>query len=109
MKVLSSIGRYILIVTIVIAAFLFGKFYSTSNKEVEKKIFTYIEREDIRLALDENDNLMVIDNKTGTYTVYQDSIGNAIFKLYARNIWNNHIETPAPVSTTPVKKAKNKE
>jgi hypothetical protein len=36
--------------------------------------------------LDEHNNLLVIDKSTGNYTVYDDSVGVSIFKIYARNI-----------------------
>ena len=45
------------------------------------------------MAIDENNNLMIIDVKSGDYTVYQDSVGKMIFKLYAKTVW---IENTTP-------------
>jgi hypothetical protein len=47
------------------------------------------------LAIDENNHLIVIEKKTGNYSIYQDSIGKTIFKLYAKNVWgqNNTVTT----------------
>ena len=36
---------------------------------------------------DENNNLLIIRESDGSYTVYQDSVGYTIFGLYAKNIW----------------------
>jgi hypothetical protein len=46
----------------------------------------HIDRSQINLALDEHNHLLVIDKKSGNYTVYDDSVGVAIFKMYARNV-----------------------
>jgi len=45
-----------------------------------------VNKSEVNLALDEHNHLIVIDKKTGDYTVYDDSIGVSIFKIYARNI-----------------------
>jgi hypothetical protein len=46
-----------------------------------------VNRSQVNLAIDEHNHLIVIDKTTGDYTVYQDSIGMSIFKLYAKNIF----------------------
>ena len=46
-----------------------------------------IKREEVSLAIDERNNLLIIKKSDGTYTTYQDSIGYMIFNLYAKNIW----------------------
>ena len=48
-----------------------------------------VNRNQVNLALDEHNHLIIIDKKSGDYTVYQDSIGVAVFKLYARNIFSD--------------------
>jgi hypothetical protein len=48
-----------------------------------------VNRSQVNLALDEHNHLIIIDKKTGDYTVYQDSIGISVFKLYARNIFSD--------------------
>lgn len=70
--------------------FLVGKFYTKKFAKKEPSIeMIKWRREEVNLALDENNRLIVIDKKTGNYTIYQDSIGISIFKLYARNIWTD--------------------
>jgi hypothetical protein len=71
------------------SGFLWGKFYT---QKFEPKVINIesikVRKSQINLALDENNHLIVIDKKSGNYTVYQDSIGISIFKLYAKNIWS---------------------
>ena len=54
---------------------------------------TRVQKEDVNIAIDETNNLLIIDNESGDYIIYQDSIGHAIFKLYARSIWTQHDES----------------
>jgi hypothetical protein len=95
-KLFTELGKYSIITIVVIAAFFLGKFYesfkNSSNNE-DKVVITKIERSDVNIAIDENNHLIVIDKKTGDYVIYQDSIGNSIFKLYAKNIWAQHTES----------------
>jgi hypothetical protein len=49
-----------------------------------------IRKSQVNLAIDENNHLIVINKETGNYTIYQDSIGKTIFKLYANNVWGQH-------------------
>lgn len=86
-----SIGKYSITVIIVIASFFYGRFYESYNKPVdETMVASKVIRADVNLAIDESNNLIVIDKKTGYYTVYQDSLGESIFRLYAKNIWAQH-------------------
>jgi hypothetical protein len=75
-------------------------FYYKQIKTVEMPSkMVVIEKQDIILAVDENQRLMVIDKSTGNYTIYDNEIGKTIFTLYARNIWGQH----NPTQTTPAK------
>lgn len=42
----------------------------------------------ISVAIDETENLLLIMKSTGEYTAFNDSIGQAIFKIYAKRIYN---------------------
>lgn len=89
--VFLSIGKYAITVIIVIASFFYGRFYENYSKPVdEEKVASVINRKDVNLAIDESNNLMIVDKQTGYYTVYQDSLGESIFRLYAKNIWAQH-------------------
>jgi len=82
--------KMIVIGAIIVASFYQGRFierHKNDNSKVES-IFTKVNKDEVNIAIDETNNLIIIDNTTGKYTIYQDSIGQSIFKLYARNIWN---------------------
>lgn len=85
--VLRKIGMVIFIVVTGVAAFSAGFLYRKETAPKVKGIeMVKVNKSEVNLALDENNHLIVIDKKTGNYTVYDDSIGVSIFKIYARNI-----------------------
>jgi hypothetical protein len=57
-----------------------------SREGIKNKIELKNNNSDVNLALDQNNHLMVIDKKTGNYTIYDDSVGVTIFNIYARNL-----------------------
>jgi len=72
------------------AGFYAGSAYNTKYGPKKPTInMVKVNRSQVNLALDEHNHLIIIDKKTGDYTVYQDSIGISVFKLYARNIFSN--------------------
>lgn len=90
-KLIMTVSKYAATVIIVVASFFYGRFYESYNTpEVEKEVVTKVEKENVSLAIDESENLIVIDKNTGHYTVYQDSLGHYIFNLYAKSIWAQH-------------------
>lgn len=88
----TELGKYSVITVVIIASFFLGKYYDAfqTEKVVEKVVITKVDKSSVNIAIDESNNLMVINKKTGDYVIYQDSIGNSIFKLYAKNIWAQH-------------------
>ncbi len=94
-KILNLVKKsfiYVILVFSCLASFTTGYFYKTMNtKSVECK--TEVERVkkgQVNLAIDQNNNLIMINLQTGSYTIYEDSIGNTIFSLYAKNVWGQH-------------------
>jgi hypothetical protein len=92
---------YGIIICAVTASFFMGIFYNQmANKDKTSKVqVKTIVKSEVNLAIDENNHLIVIEKKTGNYSIYQDSIGNTIFKLYAKNVWGQN----NPVSTSTIK------
>ena len=41
------------------------------------------------IAINERSELMIIDRQTGTYEIYEDSIGKVVFGLYASQMISN--------------------
>ncbi len=44
----------------------------------------------ISVAINERNELMIIDRSNGSYEIYQDSIGKCIFNLYANSIHSKY-------------------
>lgn len=88
-KIFKKSAIYLIYTGVVLSSFFLGTIYKdlTAVEPQEIERFLTIYREDVSIALDEADNLIIIDKESGDYTIYQDSIGNSIFKLYAKNIW----------------------
>jgi hypothetical protein len=40
------------------------------------------------VAVNERGELMLIDRKNGTFQIYQDSVGQIIFKMYANKMYS---------------------
>jgi 5,10-methylenetetrahydrofolate reductase len=91
--VLINITKAIIIGVLVVASFYQGRFIERykNGKEIELNV-TKVNKDEVNIAIDESSNLIIIDNETGKYIIYQNSIGESIFKLYARNIWNRGTE-----------------
>lgn len=87
-NILSQIFWILMVVLGIGAGFAVGYHYDVINPKDVKQVSTIVNRNEITLAMDEYERLMVIDKQTGEYTVYADSIGKSIFNLYARKIWS---------------------
>jgi hypothetical protein len=80
--------KYTTVAFVVTASFFLGRYNGQLNKEIEiVESFKTVNRDEVNIAIDERNNLIVIDKESGNYTIFEDSIGHSIFKLYARNIW----------------------
>lgn len=88
---LKNISNKLIVVVIslitLLGSFAAGIVYHKSTTPVKKGIeMIHVDKSQVNLALDEHNHLIVIDKTTGDYTVYDDSIGVAVFKIYARNV-----------------------
>ena len=79
--------KMIILGAIIVASFYQGRFIERHKNDVVESNVTKVNKDEVNIAIDEGNNLIIIDNESGKYTIYQDSIGSTIFKLYARNIW----------------------
>lgn len=90
----SGIWNYFVHIVALSVGFTIGYYYNVfseiklnSNKP---KIVKEITRSSVSIAVDDHNNLMVIDKNTGDYLIYQDSIGVSIFDMYAKKIVTTH-------------------
>ena len=87
-QVMKQISFYAVITISLIVGFSIGYYYDLVKQSRKKEPkFVSVRKSDIKLAIDENNNLLIIRESDGSYTVYQDSVGYTIFGLYAKNIW----------------------
>ena len=88
----KSVAIYGIIIVCSIAAYFVGVFHNNmTTKPVDPKIeVVKVKKSQVNLAIDENNHLVIINKESGDYTIYQDSIGKTIFKLYAKNVWGQH-------------------
>ena len=92
----KAVLNYSLIILGMSVFFTLGYYYKDIKSYSKKSTPTYIKRSEVTIAIDENSNFMIIAKNDGTYTLMEDSIGRAIFDIYAKNIWSQH--QPAPVT-----------
>lgn len=87
-QVMKQVSFYAVITISLIVGFSIGYYYDLVKESRKKEPkFVSVRKSDIKLAIDENNNLLIIRESDGSYTVYQDSVGYTIFGLYAKNIW----------------------
>ena len=91
-ELLKHFMVYVIVIISIIASFIVGYTYrKLTTKVIEPKTeMERVRKKDVTMAIDENHHLIIINNETGDYTVYQDSIGKTILKLYAANVWGQH-------------------
>ncbi len=81
----------LLVIIVVTAAYLIGKhshkwFDSKEKKNPYSQVYSTNE---VSIAVNESNDLLLITKKSGEYVVYSDSVGLAIFKLYASKMYSN--------------------
>lgn len=74
--------------SIAAASFKLGSKYGTpEKKEVVVNPYTHaFSPEEISIAVNESNELIMIERATGKYIVYSDKIGQTIFGMYANRI-----------------------
>jgi hypothetical protein len=85
---LKQLSFYTIISLSFVAGASIGYYYDFIKTNYSKQeTAVSVKKSDVKIAIDENNNLLVIREKDGSYIVYQDSVGYMIFTLYAKNIW----------------------
>lgn len=83
---------YLIITTSLIVGVSIGYHYEKLKTLGQSSKFnpSVIKKSDVSLAIDEKNNILIVNKNDGTYIMYQDSIGYTIFNFYAKNIWSEH-------------------
>ena len=80
-----------IVASTLIAGFGLGYYFQELKMKPQAVNETILNKE-VRIAVDSENKLIIMDRKTGQYIIYSDSVGSAIFKMYAAKI-------ASPVST----------
>lgn len=98
-QVMKQVSFYTVMVITFVVGTLIGYYYNTLkssyNKEEDPK-FILINKSETFIAIDEYERCMLIDKKTGCYTVLDDSVSNTIFNMQARNMWGKASSPSTP-------------
>lgn len=102
-KLKSFFKQFLLYVIFVLSlglGYVIGYYYFAFKNSLlnDKYKVSVVHNSETNLAIDEHNNLLIIDKESGNYKIYEDSIGFKIFNLYAKNLWS----TSKPVEPTPV-------
>jgi len=84
---LKEIYKLILYVLIFVLGFLTHSFIGTLQKTGLKSAGKEQTAKDTSVAINENQQLMIINRKTGTFQLYQDSVAQMILHLYVNHLY----------------------
>ena len=92
---LNKVKQYAIIAVALTIGFFVGKYTHTIELSTKMSKNTYRDNpyrnmrsaKDISIAVDENNELLLINKQTGKYQVYSDSIGMCIFRMYSYRIY----------------------
>jgi hypothetical protein len=89
---LTITGKVAIILASLAIGFVFGQIYkSHQDKSVDKaqEIHTL---KTTSVAINERGEMLIIDRFSGKYEIYNDSIGETVFNLYANKLYNTTTE-----------------
>jgi hypothetical protein len=80
-----------------IAGFFIGYYYWVMmNKTHDSPLKRIKQMNTTSVAINERNELMIIDRANGNYVVYQDSVGMTIFTLYANKKYEQVVTVDKP-------------
>ena len=89
-KAIKPALNVVILVSVATASFKVGGMYESSKKKedikVENPYSHAFSPEEISIAVNESNELIMIERSTGKYIVYSDRIGQTIFGMYANRI-----------------------
>lgn len=90
-SIANRLGSIIVIAAAMVIGFLIGYYYwlmfvkTTGQKET-------IKLNAVSIAVNDRGELMIIDRTNGVYSIYQDSVGQEIFNIYATRKYNQIVK-----------------
>jgi hypothetical protein len=84
----KKIANYTFLLLVLTSGFFIGRISHDILPKVESKPTMKFQK-DISIAVNESNQMLIIDKKSGKYEMFQDSVGVTIFKMYANRIYTN--------------------
>lgn len=84
-KIIKGLGNFLTFALVLAIGFAIGYYYYvfTTKPTNESPLGSVKTMNETSVAVNERNELLIIDRTTGHYTVYCDSVGSAIFTVYA--------------------------
>jgi len=84
---------YAIIVGALVIGFFVGKRFPSTNLTPQENPYSHAyDENEVCIAVNESNELLIFDKKTGKYIIYSDGIGMTIFKMYTNRIYQNAVE-----------------
>lgn len=84
----KKISHYGIVTALVLLSFYVGRKSSSYPPKEQTNAYSHaFTPKEISIAVNESNELLLIEKKTGKYIVYSDEIGNTIFKMYMNRIY----------------------
>ena len=85
----NRVAHFSIIIVALVVGFIVGHYYDVvfdkvSNKNAFKKVYTMKETS---IALNEKNQILIIDKTDGSYRTYEDSVGLKIFDFFANKLY----------------------
>lgn len=81
---------YAIIIGALVIGFFIGKRFPSNPQHSQDNPYSHAyDENEVSIAVNESNELLVIDRKTGKYIIYSDQIGMTIFKMYTNRIYQN--------------------
>ena len=89
---IKSALSYVFIVAALLLGFTVGRYTQDHPPKKETVQNTYakpLKSSEVSIAVDESNNLMIIERATGKYVMYSDEVGKSVFKMYINRIYQD--------------------
>jgi hypothetical protein len=84
----KKLGNLMVLIIALFAGGVIGYYYHHFTKTRDVIRVDQVNTMDMTsVALNERNELMIIDRSTGRYVIYEDSVGSAIFAMYANRMY----------------------
>lgn len=97
-KITKIFLNYFFIIIAMIAVFTLGFYFKDLKNLSNKGKPVEYRKSEVTVAIDESNNVMIINKNDGTYILLEDSIGVSIFGVITKNIWGSHQQKPTTES-----------